>query len=308
MLHEMGRQRRLGRLVPAGRAAVWLPLDDGLISGPEDHLRDPRALLAPDVVGHITAVLGFRGTLTACRRQLDGLPVMMNLTAGTTLHDHTRKVAVGEVLDAVRAGVEGIVCHVNLTSPYEQEQLDILSRRISEAESYGLPVVAMAYPRTRRVDGSDENYLDLRQHEPDEFAVLVRHCVRIAVDLGASAVKTIFTGTVESFRTVVDSAMEVPVLIAGERLVDEAEAIEKAQLAVRAGAAGVAFGRQIFARPDPAPFVQKLRSALDDQWMESRRGLQAVPFDEVSSAPPRPDAAPSLPPEAPRPEWAASAR
>lgn len=265
MLDQVGVQRRLRRLVPIHRPALWLPLDDGLISGPEDHLRDVRTLLRGDLLGHVTAVLGFRGTLCAAHQELVDTPTVMNLSASTTRTEHTRKVAVGSVLDAVLAGADAVACHVNLTSPYEADQLAMLSRRVSEAQTYGLPVVAFAYPRGRRPDGTDENYADLREQAPEEFTVLVRHCVRIAVELGASVVKTIYTGTVESFRTVVDSAMGVPVLIAGERLADAEEAISKAASAVQAGAAGVAYGRQIFARPEPRPFLWKLRDALDGQ-------------------------------------------
>jgi DhnA family fructose-bisphosphate aldolase class Ia len=76
-------------------------------------------------------------------------------------------------------------------------------------------------------------------------------------------IKTIYTGSVESFATVVASAMGVPVLIAGERLADGEQAITKAVSAVEAGAAGVAYGRQIFARPQPVPFLAELRNALD---------------------------------------------
>ena len=277
MLQDIGRQRRLTRLVPHTSAALWLPLDDGLISGPEDHLRDLRQFLTRDVVEPVTAILGFRGALRSCHRELARTPTIMNLTASTTLGEHTRKVVVGRVADAVRDGADAVACHVNVTSAYEGEQLEILGRLVSEADAYGMPVIAMAYPRGRHPDGTDDNHLGLRERDPEEFAVLVRHGVRAAVELGASAVKTIYTGTVESFRTVVECAMDVPVLIAGEKLIDEGEAMAKAQYAIRAGAAGVAFGRQIFARREPGPFVQKLRTGMDDCWAERNRTVTSVP-------------------------------
>ncbi|BBH69328.1 fructose-bisphosphate aldolase [Actinoplanes sp. OR16] len=266
-MHDgVGCRKRLRRLVPDNRPALWLPLDDGLISGPEDHLRDIRALLHRDILEHVTAVLGFRGAIAAAERELADTPVVMNLSASTTMAEHTHKAAVGSVRDAVFMGADAIACHVNMTSPFEADQLEMLGRRIEDAQPLGIPVVAFAYPRGRRPDGTDENYTDLRREEPEEFATLVRHCVRVAVELGASVVKTIYTGSEQTFRTVVDSAMGVPILIAGEKLADEEEAIEKARQAVLAGAHGVAYGRQIFARPDPLPFLRKLRSALDDQW------------------------------------------
>ena len=283
MIAQVGYQRRLRRLVPGHRAALWLPLDDGLISGPEDHLRDVRRLLRPTVLEHVTAVLGFRGVLYAARDDLVHTPTIMNLSASTTFVDHTRKVAVGSVTDALAVGAEAVACHVNLTSPYEAEQLEMLARRVGEAQAYGLPVVAFAYPRGRRPNGSDENYTDMRESEPERFAQMVRHGVRVAVELGASVIKTIYTGSVESFRTVIESAMGVPVLIAGERLAGGDEAIAKAVDAVEAGAAGVAYGRQIFARTEPVPFLGELRNALDK--------VSAPPTESVPA--PTPNAGPN---------------
>jgi DhnA family fructose-bisphosphate aldolase class Ia len=265
VLAEMGMRRRLRQLLPPDRAALWLPLDDGLISGPEAHLRDPRSLLVPEVVGHVTAVLGFRGTLTTCQRSLADVPIVMNLSASTIRHEHTRKVRLGAVTDAVRAGAHAIAYHANVSSPYEGEAIRDMSELASDAEQLGVPLVAMVYPRARQTDGSDENYLWLREQDEDDFARLVRHCVRIAAEVGASVIKTIYTGSEESFRTVVASAMGLPVLIAGEKLTEAGDAIAKGQAAIRAGAAGVAYGRQIFEREDPGPFVQKLRGALDDE-------------------------------------------
>lgn len=285
-MHDgVGCRKRLRRLVPAGRPALWLPLDDGLISGPEDHLRDVRALLHREILEHVTAVLGFRGAIAAAEKELADTPVVMNLSASTTMAEHTRKTAVGSVRDAVSMGADAVACHVNMTSPFEAEQLDMLARRIEEAQSFGMPVVAFAYPRGRRPDGADENYTELRQREPEAFTALVRHCVRVAVELGASVVKTIYTGSEPSFRTVVESALGVPVLIAGERLADEEEAIVKAQHAVQAGAAGVAYGRQIFARPDPLPFLRKLRGVLDDHRpgaMRAPAGVSVPPIEALS--------------------------
>lgn len=265
MLEDIGVSRRLRRILPPDRIALWLPLDDGLISGPEDHLRDPRKLLSPEILSNVTGVLGFKGMIDRCRGNLADSPLIMNLTASTVRHRHTRKLLIGSVEEAIRANADAVACHVNVTSPYQDEQMRLLGELAETAGRYGVPVVAMAYPRTCLPDGSDDNYSDLRRENEEAFAELVRHCVRLSVELGASAVKTIYTGSVPSFRTVVESAMGVPVLIAGEHKLDFDEAIRKGQDAVKAGAAGVAFGRQIFQREEPVQFVRKLRSALDDE-------------------------------------------
>jgi len=263
----MGVQRRLHRLFPPGQAALWLPLDDSLIAGPEAGLRRPRAFLQPELVQHIDAVIGFRGMLAACSDQLLGVPLILNMSASTTLVEHTHKVMVGQVSDAFHLDMDAIACHVNYTSPHEKAGMEQLARLASEAGGGQMPLVAMAYPRGRMPDGSDNNYLDMRANDPDSYTALVRRCVRTSVDLGANAVKTIYTGSVDSFRTVIDAAMGVPVVIAGEALADADAVIAKARGAIQAGAAGVAYGRQIFERDDPATFVRQLRKEMDEEWL-----------------------------------------
>lgn len=254
------------QLLPPGKPAIWLPLDDSLISGPEAHLRDSRTLLDSGVLTYITAVLAFRGTLTAAHHQLLNTPTIMNLTASTTRGRHLQKTPVATVSDALRAGAQAVSCHINLTSPYETEQLEHLGRTVTEADTYGLPVIAFAYPRGRHPDGTDNNYNDLRTEDREAFTALVRHCVRVVVDLGATAVKTTYTGPRTNFESVVEAAMGIPVLIAGGPVFDDwgndRAAIDRGVSAVRAGAAGVIYGRQIFTRSDPVAFARELSGAL----------------------------------------------
>lgn len=254
-----GHRRRMNRLIPPGRPALWLPIDDGLIAGPENHLRDVRTLLRPAVTDHLDAVIGFWGSLTAAVDQLHGTATIMNLTASTSLGEHLNKVRVATVTDAVRAGADAVAVHLNLSSPHEPGQLTLLGDVVSEAAPLGMPVVAFAYLRGAN---PDLNYTALRRDDPAAYAMMARHCVRIVVELGASIVKTIHPGSHSAMQALVESAMGIPVVIAGEQLSDETMAINKAVAAVAAGAAGVAYGRQIFHRDDPAAFVARLRGYL----------------------------------------------
>jgi DhnA family fructose-bisphosphate aldolase class Ia len=257
-----GHFRAMARLLPAKAPAVWHPVDDALIAGPEGLLRDPRNLFTPEVVSRLDAVLGFEGTLSRCRDQLVHTPLVVNLTASTLTGDHTRKVTVMSIADALRLGATAVACHLNFSAPSENEMIQRFGSVVAEARRFGMPVVAITYPRGVREDGGDENYFGLRAADPDGFARKVAHAVRAAAELGASVVKTVYTGTAESFRRVLDGACGVPVLIAGEEYDGTEEALYRAEAAVRAGARGVAFGRQIFERKDPATFLYDLRERL----------------------------------------------
>jgi fructose-bisphosphate aldolase / 2-amino-3,7-dideoxy-D-threo-hept-6-ulosonate synthase len=257
-----GHQRRLARLLPPDRPAIWHAVDDALIAGPEHLLRRPDELFSPELMVNVDAVLGFRGSLGTYVEQLADTPLIMNLTASTVYGDHTRKVRVGSLATALRMGADAVACHVNVSAPGENEMLQNLSRIVEEAEELGVPVLAIVYPRGVTPDGRDDDHLDERWTDRAAYTRRVRHAVRVAVELGASAVKTTYTGSVDSFATVVDGACGVPVLIAGERWEDAEAVFERAAAAVEAGAHGVAFGRQVFERDDRAVFVEELKRRL----------------------------------------------
>lgn len=261
-----GHFRAMTRLLPADAPAVWHPVDDALISGPEGLLRDPGELFTDELVKQVDAVLGFEGTLSRCRDKLAHTPLVVNLTASTSLTDHTRKVQIMSVADALRLGATAVAGHLNFTAPTEAEMIRGFVGIVAEARRFGVPVVALAYPRGVRDDGSDENYFDLREKDPAAYGRMVAHTVRAAVELGASVVKTIYTGTAESFHVVVDGACGVPVLVAGEQFAPTEQVLARAEAAVQVGARGVAFGRQIFGRKDPGTFVSELRQRLADAY------------------------------------------
>lgn len=262
---EVGKLRRMRRLgLGSGRRVLWLPVDDALISGPDGHLGDPRRVLyTPQVLGHVDAVLGFGAGLSRCARLLADMPLVFNLSASTVGAHHLRKVRVGGVEQAVAAGADGVAVHVNFTSDHEPEQLQVLADVVGEAGRWGMPVVVIAYPRNENTGGRTF-YEVARDELPDQFAMVAAHVVRVAVELGADVVKTMYTGSPGTFAGVVDAALGVPVLIAGEALdPDGRRALEWAGGAVAAGGAGVAYGRQIFARDAPGGFVPALRAVLD---------------------------------------------
>lgn len=257
-----GHFRAMARLLPADAPAVWHPVDDALIAGPDGLLRDPRELFTREMVAQLDAVLGFEGTLSRCREQLVQTPLVVNLTASTLMGDHTRKVPIMSVTDAVRLGATAVAGHLNFSAPSETEMIQGFASIVTEARRFGVPVVAITYPRGVREDGSDDNYLALRAEDPDSFGRKVAHAVRAAVELGASVIKTVYTGTAESFHRVVDGACGVPVLIAGEELAPTAQVLDRAEAAIQVGARGVVFGRQVFGRKDPSTFLGELRARL----------------------------------------------
>jgi len=77
---------------------------------------------------------------------------------------------------------------------------------------------------------------------------------RVAYELGADLVKVYYTGF-ESFTKVLES-VPVPVVIAGGP--KGKDAFEMAREALKLGAKGVAYGRNVFQADDQTEYVEKL--------------------------------------------------
>jgi DhnA family fructose-bisphosphate aldolase class Ia len=262
-MSSTGKLTRMSRLVPDGRT-VMVPFDDALINGPHGGLADSAARAREAFAGGANAVLGFRALHDRCVTAGPVIPFVLNLTASTVRSAHTRKVAVGSVEAALRAGCDGVAAHVNITDRYEHQMLTTLGVFGESCQQWGMPLMAIMYPRRAGADGVDDNYLNLRTADRAAYATLVRHCVRIAVELGADIVKTQYTGDPTSFATVIDASLGVPVVIAGGPRTSVREALDNAHGAMLAGASGVCFGRQTYNRRDVTDFVRKLCLVVRD--------------------------------------------
>lgn len=267
-----GRDRRLSRLFSAstGRTII-VPIDDSLIAGPANGLDQLNSKLESIIeCGRANAVLGFAGQLEHLVSPAD-VGWICNLTASTVRSHHTRKTQVGRPEHALAIGADAVAVHVNLTSRFESEMLAMLGSIVNDSRPLGVPVVAIMYPRRERPDGGDDNYEALRGTDEAHYAELVAHAARVARELGASVIKTQFTGSCESFRSVTAAAHPVPVVIAGGPIRPAREALAMADAAVAAGAAGVSFGRNVYGRTRPAAMLEALSLVVHD-----RRSLDDV--------------------------------
>ena len=262
---DSGKQRRLARLFhhSDGRAVI-LPIDDGLISGPCARLSDLSTLFSTIGSSPPDGILLFAGVLTRHWAALGAVAAIVNVTASTKRATHPRKVFCTDVETAVAAGADLVAVHVNVTSRHEGDMLRTLGIVVRKAETLGVPVLAIMYPR-REGEGDDDNYQDLKEAEPDRYSQLVSHSARIGMELGADVIKTQYTGSPETFEKVVEATRPVPVFIAGGPLCSESDALSAARGAIAAGASGVSFGRNVFERDDPARMLRLLHSAVHEE-------------------------------------------
>lgn len=180
------------------------------------------------------------------------LSLIVHLSASTAqAPDSNEKVLVSAVEQAVALGADMASVHVNLGADTESTQLADLGRVAARCTEWGMPLMAMIYPRGPRITDSTS---------PD----LVAHAASIAADLGADVVKTTYTGSIDTMSDVVDTC-PIPLVVAGGPQVDDDSAVASSVAAMmRSGAAGVAVGRNVFQARDVATVTRQIASVVHD--------------------------------------------
>ncbi len=232
---------------------VIVPLDHGVHDGPIPGLEDIESTLKSLTREGVDGVVLHKGMVEKYRHHLDNTFTFLHISASSHLGKlPLRKVLVATPDEAIDLGVGGVSVHVNLGNEYEHEMLGDLGKVAARCRNLGLPLLAMMYVRHTRF-GRVVNVT-----RPDELA----HAARVAAELGATIVKVPYTGDMESFRQVA-AGCPVPVVIAGGALAGSDQVVlDGIQGAMRAGAAGISMGRNIFQHHDVPRMLRSVKAVV----------------------------------------------
>ena len=261
----LGKEKRMWNIFKGRGKCIIVPFDDNLISGITTNISYTEKVRTV-VQSTPDAILTYKGTCgLICDNSISRI---VNISASTVNSNHTNKVLVSSVKGALALGADAVAVHINISSRYESEMLSQFGRVSEICDEYGMPLFALAYPRKEHIDESgtmtDDNYLSLKNSNPDEYTELVCKCVKIAFELGADIIKTQYTGSEDSFRKVVAAANGVPVVIAGGPYMKIDDLFATIYDATRAGASGVSIGRNVFNREDSNRVVLAIKKILFD--------------------------------------------
>ncbi len=226
-----------------GRFA-FLAYDQGLEHGPEDFKVNPEAI-SPRFVLELardhdySAVVFQQGTALATLGLHPEVPRLIKLNGKAALAKgepySPLLCSVEFAVKALRAVAVGYTIYPG--SEHEGRMLAEFAQVVRDAHALGVPTVAWVYPRGKAVPSDTA---------PD----VVAYAARIAYELGADIAKVKWTGSVESFRWVCESAADTKVVLSGGVLTDSPDAfLEVVDGVMKAGGAGVAVGRNVWQRP-----------------------------------------------------------
>lgn len=251
-MSSIGKGIRLRRIFSGERTFI-VAMDHGVSSGPVAGLEDIRKAVANVAKGGATAVVLHKGVVRFAKEYFaEGLGLILHLSASTSLATRAnRKVQVTQVDEAISYGADGISVHVNLGGSDDEGTLQDLGATGTACDRFGMPLLAMMYPRGENI----KNPYDVDA---------VKHVARVGAELGADVVKTVYTGSPETFKEVVRGC-PVPVVVAGgPKLDNERAALEMVAGALAGGAAGVSMGRNVFQAKDPIGMTRAIARMIFD--------------------------------------------
>ena len=240
-----GKEIRLERIMNRNtKKTVIIPMDHGVTNGPIDGLIDLSQAVNLVAEGGANAVIGHMGlALYGHRKGGRDVGLILHLSASTSLGpDPNNKVLVNSVTNALKMGADAVSMHINIGADSEARMLSDLGAVAVECMEWGMPLLAMMYQRGKKI--KTENDVE---H--------VKLAARVAAELGADIVKTVYTGDPDSFREVTRGC-PVPVVVAGGSKTDDRTTLELIEGAMKGGAAGISIGRNAFQHTTPDRFVK----------------------------------------------------
>src|SRR5579871_6308833 len=264
-----GKRTRLHRLLykygPGNGTLLLLPIDQGLEHGPRDFFVNPPAK-DPEFQLRLAKEGGFSGIVFQVgiaekymQRYAGDVPLVLKLNGKTEIPSDKAPLSpcLASVEDAVRLGADAVGYTLYVGSARQDEDFAQFRKVREDADRYGMPIIVWSYPRGEFIDakgGRDSLYA-------------VDYATRVASELGADIVKlnmptinpekdqaapkpynTLHVSREEATRMVVESAGRALVLFSGGEMESDEDLLEKARIAMDAGATGLIFGRNIWQR------------------------------------------------------------
>lgn len=262
-----GKIVRLNRLFnPSDGRAVCVAADHGWMSDPTPNVVELKRILAQAAGGGADGILVSYGTAQRMSSSFLGKdsPALliradwMNMPrlGGSNVSNilpavNFKKKATSFAKDALAVGASAITIYyfIGYSDAFEAINIEQAATFARECRTVGLPLIIEPMAVGGIVTGV--NVTD----------ILIASA-RIAAEIGADALKIPYTNDVASFRKLVDEA-GVPVLVLGGAKSDEPrDALELVDEALRAGASGVVFGRNVTKAKDPKKMVSDICSLV----------------------------------------------
>ena len=241
---DWGLKNRISSIInPQNNRALMLAVDHGYFLGPTEKLENPNKVIVP-LLKYCDSLMLTRGVQRTSVPATTSTPMVLRVSGGSSIigEDLSQEDITVSIEDAIRLNASALAMSIFVGSKYEYQTIVNLGKLVSEAEKYGMPVLAVT--AVGKELGKDARYLSL--------------ACRIAAEQGAHIVKTYYC---DNFEKVVQSC-PVPIIVAGGKKIPERDALQLTFNAIKGGAVGVDMGRNIWQSENPVAMIRAVRSIV----------------------------------------------
>jgi DhnA family fructose-bisphosphate aldolase class Ia len=236
-------KRRLRRILNTDDKTVIVAMDHGnYLDKPMVGVSDPSKIIRECLVAGADAILTTFGTAMRCGDAIGRGGLILTVSDDPPITERA-------VESAMRLGADALKV---ILSPFTGDK-----RNQANCERLGLDCAVLGLPYLiETIPGSFAAGPDMRT--PEKIAA----AARIGAECGADFIKTFYTGSPDSFKVVLDNATLPVIVLGGERSNNDRDVLAQIYDAMRAGASGVAVGRNIWGYESPAKMTAAIAAIV----------------------------------------------
>jgi len=247
MSTDVGRVFRMKRIFKGDGKCLVVAIDHGLVMGPLPGIVDPGQAIEAVIKGGADAVMTTLGIAERYGRVIAGRSSF--IFSSPAAEDMAPTVEL-----AVKFGADAIRLFVNINGGDDSAIMASLWSASLACKNHGLPLLAEMYPtKSEKIPN------------PTDKDVIAKYS-RIGAEAGADFIKTFYTGSVDSFKHVVESCPVPVIVLGGLKMKTDRQALQVVKDSMEAGAAGVAFGRNIWQNKNPEGVTRAIAGIIHQGW------------------------------------------
>jgi fructose-bisphosphate aldolase, class I len=243
---------QISKLQTNGKS-VFLAYDAGLEHGPSDfNLKncDPQLIVDTAEKAKVNGVIFQHGIAEKYyKRNKHQVPLIIKLNGKTKLHKgEPYSPQICSVDRAVRLGADAVGYTIYAGSKYESIMFKEFSLIVEKAHKLGMPVILWSYPRCPGLN--------------EDATETIAYAARVALETGADFAKIKFNRDLEGFKWAVKCAGKTKVVMVGGSKGGDIDFLTKLSEAMKAGASGIAVGRNIWQHDNPVKILEAVKEIV----------------------------------------------
>lgn len=246
----------LSKITENGKA-MYLAYDHGIEHGPSDlpgKSIDPDYILNLSTEGGYTAVILQKGIAEKYYEPYKNkIPLIIKLNGKSRLiKGEPFSPQICSVKEALDIGALAVGYTVYLGSEYETQMLQEFAKIEESAHNLDIPVIGWMYPRGKNVPN---------ESSPE----ITAYAARVGLEIGADIVKIKYSGSEKEFHKAVEAAGKTKVVLSGgTKTKTPEEFYEIVKNVMKAGAIGIAVGRNVWQNENALEISKNLKKMIFD--------------------------------------------